>query len=130
MAAAAGADAASPAFVLTCFVAVGFIVATSLALANAAGLSAHLRNGKEYIYQGAAADRVRSGLRMYPSWIWFVFLLFACAILVSFFTKLDPSIMVGFAIACIAIVVSCMSRICWNALAVAANNPVVGRGPP
>ena len=64
-------EAATPALVLACFVAIGFIVATSLTLTNAAGFSAHSRKDEDgkYAYRGAAADRLRSWLRLYPALI-------------------------------------------------------------
>lgn len=130
MIADAESEAANPELMLACFVAIGFIVATSLGLASVAGFSIHSRKGREYIYQGAAADRLRRFLRMYPLCIWFAFFLFACAILASLFTKLDPFIMVGVAVACVTIVVSCMSVMCWNTLCVVADDQDAGRDPP
>ena len=134
MVAGADSEAASPALVLACFVAIGFIVATSLALTNAAGLSAHSRKGGdgdgEYTHQGAAADRLRPRLRGFPYWVLRVFYVFACMIVASFFMKWAPSIMVGFAVTHITIVVSSMSAICRRALAVAAGDRDAGRGPP
>ena len=133
MVAGAESEAASPALVLACFVAIGFIVATSLVLTNAAGISAHSRKGGdgEYACQSAAAARLRSWLRKYPGYMLFVFSVFAGAIVASFFMQWAPSIMVGFAVAHITIVVLSMSAICWSVLAVAAGDRRdAGRGPP
>ena len=132
MVAGADSEAASPALVLACFVAIGFIVAASLALTNAAGLSAHSRKGGngEYAYRGAAADRLRSWLRLYPALILLVFFVFGGAILVSFGAD-NQSIMVVFAVLHITVAVSSMSAICLSALAVAAGDRGAGsHGPP
>ena len=131
MVAGAESETANPALVLACFVAIGFIVAASLALTNAAGLSAHSRKSGDgaYIYRGAAANRLRSWLRLYPALILLVFLVFGGAILVSFETG-NQSIMVVFAVLHIAVAVSSMSAICLSALAVAANDRNAGRSPP
>ncbi len=131
MVAGADSEAASPALVLACFVAIGFIVAASLALTNAAGLSAHSRKGGngEYAYRGAAADRLRSWLRLYPNRILTFFFMTAFAILTGFGAG-GQLTMVAFAILLIAVVVLYMSVICSHTLAVAADDRNTGRSQP
>lgn len=63
--------------VLACFVAIGFITATSLVLVNALGASLHHKNDGKYQYRTERSQKLRKEIRKYPNQVYSIYLIMA-----------------------------------------------------
>ena len=73
--------------VLACFVAVGFITATSLVLVNALGTSLHYKRDNKYKYKTERAQELRKKIRLYPNKVYIIYLIMAVVLVICVYEK-------------------------------------------
>lgn len=75
---------------LACFVAIGFVTATSLVLVNSLGASIHHKNNGKYQYKTERAQELRKEIRKYPNDVYIIYLSMA-VVLTILITLATPS---------------------------------------